>query len=187
MAILTKEQLSSRASRLFDSYIEKAYSARTAQTSIFLSHKHTDKKEVKEAKRLLEGIGIKIYVDWLDPDMPKETRGETAIRIKQKIKENDKFILLATDEAVASKWCNWELGHGDAEKLLSDKIALFPVREYSRSWTGSEYMQIYPVIEYEDGSNSNTNNQTISEGYYIFYPSVNLSRNYIALKTWLLK
>jgi len=187
MAILTKEQLSSRANRILDSYIEKAYSASSAQTSIFLSHKHTDKKEVKEAKRILEGIGIKVYVDWLDPDMPETTRRETAIKIKEKIKENDKFILLATDEAVASKWCNWELGHGDSQKLLKDKIALFPVREYNRSWTGSEYMQIYPVIEYEDGTSYNIENKTIPEGYYIIYPSVNNNNKYMPLKMWLLK
>lgn len=48
--------------------------------------------------------------------MPQVTSGETAIRIKDRIDKCDKFILLATDKAVESKWCNWELGYGDAKK-----------------------------------------------------------------------
>ena len=66
---------------------------------------------------------------------------------------------------------NW--GHGDSQKLKKDKIALFPLKEYNRAWTGTEYLQIYPVIEYEDGSKTNNDGNYISEGYYVFYPSVN--------------
>lgn len=119
--------------------------------------------------------------------MPKETRGETAVKIKNKIKENDKFILLATDDAVESKWCNWELGYGDGEKFERDRIALFPVREDNRTWKGSEYMQIYPTIEYEDGTSRNNAQQLIPEGYYVFYPSVSGSRRYKPLGEWLKK
>ena len=77
MAIVTKSQLSSRASSLYESQRTKYFSASSAQTSIFLSHKHSDKKEVKDAKKMLGNIGVEVYVDWLDPDMPETTRGET--------------------------------------------------------------------------------------------------------------
>jgi len=187
MAIITKSQLSSRASNLHESQRTKYFSASSAETSIFLSHKHSDKKEVKDAKDLLKNIGVEVYVDWLDPEMPETTRGETAIKIKEKIQENDKFILLATNEAVSSKWCNWELGHGDSQKLKKDKIALFPLKEYNRAWTGTEYLQIYPVIEYEDGSNTNNGGFNITEGYYVFYPLENGSRTYVSLKSWMSK
>jgi len=188
MAILTKHQLNNQTMRLFENATESVnmFSASDAETTVFLSHKHSDIKEVKELKKLLENIGVHIYIDWLDPDMPKTTRGETAVKIKGKIKENNKFILLATDGAVESKWCNWELGYGDSLKLQRDKIVLFPLREsYDRSWNGSEYMQIYPVIEYENGSNTNNGGTQIAKGYYVFYPSKNNDRRYVSLIEWL--
>lgn len=41
--------------------------------------------------------------------MPAKTSGETTTRIKKMIRNTDRFVLLATDNAIASKWCNWEL------------------------------------------------------------------------------
>lgn len=58
-------------------------------------------------------LNSSIYVDWLDPSMPARTCGRTAENIKENIKKYDKFILVATEGAIASKWCNWELGFGD--------------------------------------------------------------------------
>ena len=81
----------------------------------------------------------------MDEEMPKYTSGKTADRIKKKIKENDKFILLATDGAISSKWCNWELGYGDAQKYI-DNIAILPVKKDYGQYNGSEYLQIYPYI-----------------------------------------
>ena len=37
-------------------------------------------------------MGVNVYIDWMDDNMPKETSGKTADILKQKIKENDKFI-----------------------------------------------------------------------------------------------
>ncbi len=91
-------------------------------------------------------LGIRVYVDWMDEEMPAITSGTTATKIKEKIKNNQKFILLATNQAINSKWCNWELGLGDAEKYLWG-IALFPIAENSGDWKGNEYLQIYPRIE----------------------------------------
>lgn len=187
MAILTKSQLSviAESSTVKAFSVNESFNRQTSSTSIFLSHKHSDKNEVKGLKRLLLTFRANIYIDWLDPDMPEETKGETAVKIKEKIKSNKKFILLATDDAVNSKWCNWELGFGDREKYDSDDIALFPLREDSKNWTGNEYMQIYPTIEYEDGKEKNSIGQIIEAGYYVFYPSKNDSRRYLSLEHWL--
>lgn len=115
------------------------------KTKIFLSHKHDEKEYLEGAVSLLKNYGIDVYVDWQDDGMPKTTSGETAVRIKQKIRENHKFILLATETAINSKWCNWELGLGDAAKYI-EHIALLPIkREYS-DFSGSEYLSIYPYI-----------------------------------------
>ncbi|GGW82957.1 TIR domain-containing protein [Salegentibacter mishustinae] len=116
--------------------------------TVFLSHKHNEEEILKKVIKLLENIGVDVYVDWQDDEMPKTTSGETAIKIKKKIIENKKFILLATKDAIDSKWCNWELGYGDSHKF-SDDIAIMPIVEIDSTWPGNEYLQIYPVIKTE--------------------------------------
>ena len=183
--IISKSQL---ARMTLNESQNRAYSAFSAATSVFLSHKHSDRTQLFRIKKLLESLGISVYIDWLDASLPEITRGETGKIIKQKIKQYDKFILVATDAAIASQWCNWELGLGDAEKYSKDKIALFPLKEDNKSWSGTEYMEIYPVIEYEDGTRKNTNNMYIERGYYVKYPyKQNGNREYVSLKHWLNK
>lgn len=167
MGILSKARLTALTEtklgyRTFSDRITEAKNdSRTlATTTIFLSHSHDDKEEVKKAVVFLRGIGIRVYIDWLDPSMPPFTSAETADKIKKKIKECNKFILLATNSAIASKWCNWELGLGDAQKYI-DRIALFPLSENSGAWNGAEYLRIYPRIE--------ESNYT-SEYYKVIYP-----------------
>ena len=77
-------------------------------------------------------FNVKVYIDSKDPSMPKVTSAKTAENIKARIKQCDKFILLATNGAVESKWCNWELGYGDAHKFRSH-IALFPLKPKATS------------------------------------------------------
>ena len=154
------------------------------QTTIFLSHKHNESNEILEgAIQFLKGFDVEVYVDWLDEEMPKFTSGETAKKIKEKIWENDKFILLATEEAINSKWCNWELGLGDAAKYRNN-IALLAVQKDNSDYTGSEYLNIYPYITYENGNNTYTDGTYITEGYYIRYSD---TKTILPLKIWLQK
>ena len=102
----------------------------------------------------LEQLGTKIYIDSMDNKMSQETSGMTAARIKKVIKFCNKFILLATGKAIQSYWCNWELGIGDTHKFI-EHIAILPMKEKGatdRSWAGNECLQIYPSIQYEDGT-----------------------------------
>lgn len=123
--------------------------ARSNEISVFLSHRHSDKIILENVIALLKGLGVDVYVDWNDDGMPSTTSGYTATRIKQKIRECKKFILLATEDAIASKWCNWELGYGDAWKY-NKNIAIMPITEKRNSvFSGSEYLQIYPIIKTE--------------------------------------
>jgi hypothetical protein len=155
MAILTRNEFTSLA-------VEKVgfiglsgpinesrkFSKTVASTSVFLSHSHKDKEVVKEAKIFFENLGVSIYVDWADQTMPERTNGRTAQQIKNKIiSGNDKFILLATNNAISSKWCNWEVGIADPFKLLNKKIALLPLADNSGDWKGNEFLQVYPRIE----------------------------------------
>lgn len=154
------------------------------KTTIFLSHKHDESNEILEgAIQFLNGFDVEVYMDWLDEEMPKFTSGETAKKIKEKIRENDKFILLATEEAINSKWCNWELGLGDAAKYRNN-IALLAVQKDNSDYTGSEYLNIYPYITYENGTNTYTNGKYITKGYYVRYSDTN---TILPLKIWLQK
>lgn len=153
----------------------RVFSKNTATTSVFLSHSHHDKEVIKEAKVFFENLGISIYVDWADETMPERTNGRTAQKIKdQIINHNDKFILLATNNAVDSKWCNWEVGIADTSKLLRKKMVILPLANNSGSWNGSEYLQIYPRIEMEPFSNGD-------ERYFVCFPDGSKE----SVETWL--
>ena len=119
--ILSREQLSAARkdnSRFFSalneskvSHLRKAY---PTEVTVFLSHYHGDTDVLENVVSELHNLGVSVYVDWNDVKMPKETNFYTAQRIKEKIRECKKFIFIATESAVESKWCNWELGYGDA-------------------------------------------------------------------------
>ncbi|HLP38083.1 toll/interleukin-1 receptor domain-containing protein [Lacibacter sp.] len=153
------------------------------KTKIFLSHKHDEKEYLEGAISILKTFGVDIYVDWLDEGMPKTTSGETAVKIKEKIKETHKFVLLATESAINSKWCNWELGLGDAAKYI-EHIALFPIKKDYSDFSGSEYLEIYPYIfnidyyQYFKGDYR-------SQGTYLVYPSVNGNNKVVPIAQWL--
>jgi hypothetical protein len=160
--------------------------SKQGKVTIFLSHKHNELEELDSAISLLKAFGVEIYVDWQDESMPNITSGKTAGKIKEKIKSNQKFIFLATEGAIQSKWCNWELGYGDAQKYL-DNIAIFPIKDNYRDYSGNEYLLIYPRIEFVKG---NTIERKIggffSQGYYVIIPNENgVSSSYYQLSYWL--
>lgn len=153
------------------------------KTKIFLSHKHDELEQLEGAISFLKDQGVDVYVDWLDDGMPKTTSGQTAVRIKEKIKENDKFILLATESAINSKWCNWELGLGDAAKYINN-IAILPIKKDYSDFSGNEYLQIYPYIfnlefyQFFQGGYR-------EKGIYVVFPSINGNNKVMSLKDWL--
>lgn len=169
-----------------DSLNEWTNESKTNRITVFLSHKHQEIEELDGAISLLKNMGVDVYVDWQDSEMPKNTNGATARIIKRKIKENSKFILLASESAIASKWCNWELGYGDSQKY--DKhIAIFPLRNsYDRTFSGSEYLAIYSSIEWADGTSKNVAGEYIPQGYYVFDPpNAEGNRSFKSLSNWL--
>lgn len=153
------------------------------KTKIFLSHKHDELENLEGAISFLNNHSIQIYVDWLDEGMPKTTCGITAARIKEKIKENDKFLLLASEGAINSKWCNWELGLGDAAKYINN-IAILPVKNDYSDFSGTEYLEIYPYI-YEIEAYQYFKGDFRNKGIYVVFPAVNGNNKVISLKDWL--
>jgi len=180
MAILTKARLTSITEtslgrRMFSEVVnESKLESRTrAEVTVFLSHSHDDliNGDVDKIIVLLRRVGVRVYIDSLDRTLPPFTNAETAKRIKERIKQNKKFIFVATNRAINSKWCNWELGYGDAHKYI-DHIALIPLAENSGTWDGSEYLRIYPRIE---------ESSLITQTFNIYYPDGTLK----SLSDWL--
>jgi hypothetical protein len=96
---------------------------------------------------------------------------------------------LATEKAIESYWCNWELGIGDTHKYMKH-IAIVAIKErgaYDFQYKGNEYLQIYPSIDFEDGTNRyKSSNTLIPAGYYVSDPINKDGVRYIKLlKDWL--
>lgn len=117
--------------------------------TVFISHKHSDLSDVKGFLSYLnENYKAILYIDSMDRKMPNMTNAETAVRIKSVIESCDKFILLATNNALRSKWCNWEVGIADKSKYSFHNMAILPMYERgSVRFEGNEYLQIYPYID----------------------------------------
>ena len=160
MAFLTESLLREKAKKYPSiSFKEFFRSESEARITVFLSHSHKDKDLVKGLIELLAEQGIYIYVDWNDSDMPRITSGETARKIKERIKELQLFFFLATENGLNSKWCPWELGVADSFKRWED-ILIIPVADPSGKFKGNEYLQIYRHLEL-----------TLSDKVYIVNPN----------------
>lgn len=139
---------------------------------VFLSHKHGETEILEEVLALLELMEANVYLDWKDQNLPSTTNSETATGIKTQIRNSSKFILIASENALKSPWCNWELGFADAIKE-KNSIAILPIKETDYGdFAGNEYLQLYPVIT--------TDYETYIGNYNVEYGS-----NTKGLKEWL--
>lgn len=154
MAIIRQQQLLKYAMAVEFSEAAKR-SIKTASSAfaktIFLSHSHHDKLLVEGLKNLLASVGVELYIDWLDDNMPAVTSRETAEKLKSRIKSCNLFMLLATANALNSKWVPWEIGVADGVKSLA-QIILVPVADDTGRFPGSEYLQIYNKLETDPAS-----------------------------------
>lgn len=130
----------------------------SSQHYIFLSHSHLDGDLVLSAAALIGEYANAIYIDWKDESMPKVTNAVTARRIKAKIAETSKFILLATNNALSSKWVPWELGIADQSNGMS-KVLIFPVEDPPHTWLGNEYIGIYSYVDRRDSTDGSRRNE----------------------------
>ena len=125
--------------------------SREAQLSVFLSHSHQDATLVRGLINYLASESVSIYVDWNDSSMPRVTGRDTANRIKVKIRESKLFVVLATVNALSSRWVPWETGVADQVKS-TDAMLVVPVADPSGQFQGNEYLQLYRrLVVADDG------------------------------------
>ena len=86
-----------------------------------------------------------MYVDWRDQSMPARPTRETAARIEEEIRRATFFLLLATANSMASRWCPWEIGYADGVKQL-DMILVVPTTTGATAY-GNEYLELYRHID----------------------------------------
>lgn len=121
---------------------------RDLMVSVFVFHKHDELEELDSAINFLNSFGELVYADWIDEDMYENTTEATKrvhLAIKEKMKANQKFIFLATENAINSKMGKWILGQLHGQKNL-EHIAIFPIRGDYSDYSGEEYLDKYPYI-----------------------------------------
>jgi hypothetical protein len=118
-----------------------------ARITVFLSHSHSDRPVVRGLIRYLDGLGISIYVDWNDSSMPRVTSRATAAMIKSRIRSCRLFMVLATRNALNSRWVPWEVGLADQMKGES-AVSVIAVADPSGRFDGAEYMQLYQLVAF---------------------------------------
>lgn len=125
---------------------ENVRKAAVADKRIFLSYRRKDKGHVVSVVRLLQSLGVNVYIDYLDDNLPDTPNSATAAILREKIKSAQRFILMATPSSGESKWIPWELGLGDGF-LKYENVAILPLTDYSSTWEEREYYGIYAYIE----------------------------------------
>lgn len=147
---LTFSALNSVSKTYATKYIQNESKRATASTentiTVFLSHRHTeDKSLIEKVKGFFAEQGASVYIDWLDNDMPKVTSAETAEKLKKKITQCKKFVILATPESIESIWIPWEIGLADQIKKFPN-IAILPIVNDETNWDQREYYRLYSYI-----------------------------------------
>ncbi len=152
MAYLTETMLKSAPQiRVLEQKHQEAIASKESAKTAFLSHSHLDKDLVLGLQRYLAQSGYKIYVDWQDAGMPRITNKETAVKIKERIKNNDYFLMLATKNALQSRWVPWEVGVADSLKPY-DKLLIIPIVVDGEDFKGREYLSVYRRLEFTNGN-----------------------------------
>jgi TIR domain len=121
--------------------------ASVSKVDVFLSHSSLDKDSLPVAIGFLEAHGAKVYIDKTDKELPKKTSAETGVKLKERISQCPKFIVLVTANSKSSRWIPWELGVADEKKKMPN-VALLPDvgNQTNFDWPEQEYLGLYPRI-----------------------------------------
>lgn len=115
---------------------------------IFLSHCFKDAEVVLGLSEALKGMGLSVYVDWLeDSQLSREKVSKaTAEALKSRMGASKALFFASSEQSGSSKWMPWELGYFDG---LKNKVAILPVVEagvYTDAFSGQEYLGLYPYV-----------------------------------------
>jgi hypothetical protein len=116
-------------------YLTKSARAVPARDTydIFLCHSFRDAELVLGAKRLLEGDGRSVYVDWVDDALVDRgaVTAATADLLRRRMRACRSLVYASSPAAVTSKWMPWELGHFDGLRG-GENVAVMPTAAGAR-------------------------------------------------------
>ena len=112
----------------------------------FLSHSYEDARVIQVIKEMLEEIGLKIYVDWIeDEHLDRESvTPYTASTLRSRMDRCSSLIYLTSQSAERSVWMPWELGYMDAR---TGKVVVAPILGEDENFKGREYLGLYPYFD----------------------------------------
>ena len=120
----------------------------TEMYHVFLSHSSDDADAILGVKRIMERLGLKVYVDWIDDaqlDRTKVTKA-TAALLRSRMRASSCLVYVHSPNTADSVWMPWELGYFDGFK--PQLIWILPlVAQYDSEYKGQEYLGLYPTIE----------------------------------------
>ena len=119
-----------------------------ANFDVFLSHSYDDADTILGVKKLIEALGLSVYVDWVDDpglDRGSVTRG-TAEVLRHRLNHSKSLVYAHSANTPNSKWMPWELGYFDGRKPKF--VWILPlVVSYDHEFTGQEYLGLYPTVD----------------------------------------
>lgn len=151
----SENQTLSKSIILEDHRFEKRASATTAD--VFLSHSSADKDALPKVIGFLEKYGARVYIDKADKELPQKTSAETGIKLKERISQCPKFIVLVSANSKSSRWIPWELGIADEKKTLRNVALLPDIGNHGNAdWPEQEYLGLYPRIVFHTFQSQST-------------------------------
>lgn len=116
--------------------------------NVFLSHSYQDAEVIHGIKSIIESLGLKVYVDWIDDaglDRGKVST-RTARILRERMKACSCLVYVHSPNATESVWMPWELGYFDG--LRPSYVWILPlVSERDSEFQGQEYLGLYPPLE----------------------------------------
>ena len=114
---------------------------------MFLSHSYDDAEVILGVKKIIEALGLSVYVNWIDDaklDRSKVTK-ETAGVLRLRMHVCSSLVYAHSPNTADSKWMPWELGYFDGFKETS--VWILPlVTDYDAEFTNQEYLGLYPTV-----------------------------------------
>jgi hypothetical protein len=115
---------------------------------IFMSHSYEDAEVIAGIKIIIERLGLKVYVDWIEDaqaDRSNVTPG-TADMLRQRMTHCQFLLYASSKTSPKSKWMPWELGYFDG--LRSGHVGILPiVQSDNDGFKSQEYLGLYPSYE----------------------------------------
>lgn len=116
--------------------------------NVFLSHSYDDAEVILGVRRIMESLGLTVYVDWIDDsalDRTKVTPKSAAV-LRRRMQASESLVYAHSAAASESAWMPWELGYFDS--LRPDHVWILPLVEYYDSeFKGQEYLGLYPAVD----------------------------------------